>query len=688
MATPTRSQVASTPKHVNTTPSRSNASPRTNLGAFGNKTVAGKSPAVKTPASVYGHTHKMSISSHPTSTPLATSTLQEDIMNINTPALLAMGAAGLTPLPSSVDGLGIATGGLSLPGPQDVHPSKNPERERHERLKEVEDVFRSRTAGRGITRNHIERLASINRFDTGFDEGVLSIAGQRRVDLEIVFDSRTEDAVKNVSLKLNLPDQDDAVFQDDASRVLTNNLTSAMSDQFPWHDLSDFSANLAYLSRLEHVNTDTNCFQVMDNLHDMFRQIWTEEKKRMKWRHDLHHLCKSNIGQPLKDANGRLGVSTNFWTKGSRFYARETPGEESDDKLQQDCWAASFAIETGPPAMSASQKWLGEDILTSTVRAEDIFQESAVDKPSWQDAVSKDLPVQNGDPMKLNQPGVTPAETVNMHLTCNIYPEILLPLHVAQAMNEPSQMVHLYHHQLSTFQQALCAAPDEAASSPQRWTRSHYVPDFQNEFKEQKHSYALYTTGPNLVHPVSKLNFAHPRQYSEALPALRQYALVNTLLRSLKPEGNTQAATATDSTNTKPIPIRGKIVKRSNRPQLDKDVKALLGTSDTPKDSPLTVDVRIDSASSPIKSCRIEIRVPLLSETLSRTTAAHHKAKHFMVIHVDVLLNGVVEIISLDGVDVDKQRLEELKKRLAKVVRASEDIGIIVAWTLRELQNS
>ena len=301
MATPTRIQVASTPKNpFNTTPSRSNASPHTNLGAFGNKTVAGKSPAVKTPASVYGHTHKMSISSHPTSTPLATSTLPEDIMNINTPALLAsMGATGLTPLPSSVDGLGIATGGTVLPGPQDIHAPKDPARERHERLREVEDLFKSRTAGRGITRKHIERLASINRFDTGFDEEVLSIAGQRRVDLEILFNLEPSDTVKKVSLKLNLPDQDDAIYQKDASRVLTENLTNVPSDSFPWHDLSDFSANLAYLSCLEHVNTDANCFQVTDNLYDIFRQIWMEEKKRMKWRHDQHHLCKSNVGQPF-----------------------------------------------------------------------------------------------------------------------------------------------------------------------------------------------------------------------------------------------------------------------------------------------------------------------------------------------------------------------------------------------------
>ena len=719
MATPTRSQVVSTPKnHLNTTPSRSNASPRTTMGAIGGKTIPGKSPAVKTPASMQSHVHKMSISSHPTSTPLAPSA--EDIlalnMNMNTPAALlaslGSGTTGLTPLPpSSVEGLNITTGTTTasatnhhlLTSQTDLTSlSRNPERERHDRLKEVAEIFRSRTAGRGITREHIEKLASINRFDTGFDEDQLSIAGQRRVDLEITFDGQPDhrDTVKKVALKLNLPESDDAIYQEDASKVLTANLTQDSKhtrdkqddDVLPWQNLTDFSTNLGYLSRLEHVDTAANCFQVMDSLYESFQRIWNEEKNRVKWRSDSHHLCQGNIGRPVKDINGRLGVSTQFWSKGSKFYKKQDSGSVADDREGTDTdddWTATFSIESGLPAMSTTQNWLAEDILTSTVRAEDIFQESATDKPAWQDPSSTKENTQDNDmSMDVNRPATETQGMINMHFTCDLRSKIYIPLQVATSMNGQVQMVELRNDRVSTFQHIVFGT----RTNPERSARTVYTANKEGPSQSQDHSYMLYATGQSWIHPIRKLSFSHPKQFAQALPMLRQYALVNTLLQSLKQTDEIKRPDLDAVVNLsqpqapRAIPVRGKVTKRSNKVQLGANLESILKPS-IRNDSPLMVDVRIDSATSQIKSCRLELRIPVTAKLLPPHLLPSGKSSTFLLIQFDVLLNGIVEVIGFEGLLIERSKLDGLRKRLAKVVRASEDIGIIVEWVLQQLRN-
>lgn len=703
MATPTRSQMASTPKnHLSTTPNRPNASPRTNLGAFAGKGIAGKSPAVKTPASLQGHAHRISLSSHPTSTPHAASTLHEDILNMTTPSALmaSMGSTGLTPLPTTQDGLGISTGMSGLPSTQDGLTAKNPEKERYERLKEASDILRKKTAGRGVSRQHIQQLAQIHGFDEVLDEDNLTIAGQRFVDLEICFDRIQRNKINKVSLKLNALDQDEGTYQEAASHVLADNLILDHPSKLPWHDLTDFSDNLAYLSKLEHVHTTGSCFHVIDNLYDTFQRIWTEEKKRMKWRHGIHHLCQSNVGEPQKDKDGKLGLRSVYWTRGQRFFSKEEPTHMADvdkDRERDSNWLATFSVASGLPSIPASQKWLAEDPLTSTARAEDIFQESFVDKPSWQDpAISQQSkPLKTEDTMDIDLPPPL-GEMLNLHFTCQLEPEISLPLSVAQTMNGTAQIVNLHQDKLTTFQEMLLGEVADPGSAGNRWIRTNYVFSTNGEPEEKRHSYMLYTTGQAWVHPISKLDFSHPQQYAEALPVLRQYALVNTLLQSIKPDARPrQHPKATNGQNAsethRSLPTRGKIIRRSNKPKLESKLDSILHPSNSlgsDTDFVLPVDVRIDPLSSPIKSCRVEIRVPLSLQTLSRSAMQRLKAKSFLAIQVDILLNGIVEVLSLDGIEMEKERTEEFKKKVARAVRACEDLGTIVAWVLREFESS
>ena len=626
-------------------------------------------------------------------------------MNLDSPAaalMASMGSTGLTPLPSTQDGLGISTGIPGALSTQDGHTSKNPQKERHDRLKEIAQILKN-APGREVSRTNVQTLATIHGFEPFYDEDdpdTLTLAGQQYALVDVVFAKNKSDVVEKSRLKLNdLATAEEEVLQNDASQVLTRNLTEDINQRLPWHDLTDFSANLEYLSHLDRISTSSNtsCFKIMDNLCDTFQRIWIEEKKRMKWRHDLHHLCQSNVGEPAQDAGQRLGVRVRYWTRGRNFYAKEGPKSPAKD-AESDDWTSRFSVEAGLPSMVTSQKWLAEEPLTSTARAEDIFQESAVDKPSWQDPATTQMKSENnGESMDVD-PSAASTGSSSLHFICNLEPEILLPWHLAESLNKTFQMLEMRQEQLTTFQQSLQKDGSAILTAQERWTRPQDIFGKDGKHEKRTHSYTLYT-GPRLyAYAVRKLSFTHPRQFVDVLPVLRQYALVNTLLQSIAPlagaEPELAAPTLTRKDGKERIIRDGKeIWVRSNKPKLESKLDAIMAPSKPAKrrnGSTLSIDVRLDPAqiAPGTKTCRIDITFPLSTSILSGTTLAKLKAKSFLRIEIEILLNGVVEIADIAGIEMGREKIEELKKRLARVVRCIEDVGYVVAWMIKELEGS
>ena len=87
-------------------------------------------------------------------------------------------------------------------------------------------------------------------------------------------------------------------------------------------------------------------------------------------------------------------------------------------------------------------------------------------------------------------------------------------------------------------------------------------------------------------------------------------------------------------------------------------------------------------------SCILGLSVPLSQSVLSKDTLARVKARSFLTIQIDILLSGIVEVQTIDGIALNKESLESLEKRAARVVRACEDLGVVVSWILRELEGS
>lgn len=600
---------------------------------------------------------------------------------MDTPALHAsmMQPTGLTPAGMG-EGIGLTPGmntamadfvqmqSMNAP-PQ---PPKNPARERYERLKQVADKLKGQVAGRGLSRDILERLAKIHGFGTITEtemnkNPVLTIAGNKYVDLDILFLEHDLSKVVEVSFKISQQDAP-SIKLDRASNLLQENLTASTSN-LPWHDLTDFSANLAYLNRLETADTEGNCFDIVDNLYDTFQRIWTEEKKRMKWKSDVQHFCRSNVGRPEMDAGGRLGVRTTFWCRGSKF---STTSDVSGHP-KHDLYTAQFAVATGPPAISASQDWLGESVLSSSTQAADIFQESMTDQPAWQNTDAGTDTTAGNDASKQTEAIKQELQKgLNMHFTCDFNQEILLPAQIAQTLNAVVHMVDLDQRHLVAPRHVM--QPGISLDSQERWSRTQDVISATGQHDEWKYTYMLYSTNNTWLHPISRLRFSHPQQYADTLPVLRQYALVVNLLRSLTPtptRSSTSAAVAVINGHAltyrpKEPQIRTKHVKRSNRKP---DIASLLAKPD----NELPIDVQFDVSDR----AHIRTRFP------TPHSLHHLRPRPVLGVNLDVLLNGEIEV-KIEGVKLNEQ--DGFHKKLGKVFRRCEDIGTSVAWCIREME--
>lgn len=684
MATP---KAGATPKNpFSTTPNRPTASPRPNMTAFAQRHFGGKSPAVKTPASAQGHSHRISVSSAPTATPFNAATIQDELLNFSSPnnaALMAsLGQTGLTPVGSGQDGLALGANMTAVPG-QTVSVARDPQAERLARVKEVANTLKKHAIGRGISRDNIIALVQIAGLEIApLDNDkpdTVNILGQRIIDMEVDFSAQQRDVVERVQLKLMLPDQDEPVQQPQMSQILKQNLIDERHQNVPWTLLDDFSYNIDYLARMDKVDTTADVFHAVDNLYDTFRRIWDEEKSRMKWRHDLHHACQSNVGRPSKDANGRIGLRTKYWDRGGNAQKESTLKEEPG-------WTAEFACEKSPLGMVASQKWLEDLALTTSVTTEHLFQDTQVDKPAWLDELSLPKPkiAENQDAMDVDDVKMDTDKSLDIQFTCCLEPAVLLPVHVINTLNTGFDLLIADQNGNVSFQNALGISSDPNA----KWSKDTTMFDGKGIPHNKTHSFSF--ASPNNPNPyrISKLRFTHPRQYADTLPHLRQYALLETLLSSIAPKIDSRPSLDQSPSPSGVLPqkrVDAQPKKRSNK-RADQKLTALLNNLSTLSEI-LPIEISLDLHTDLTKP-RIHIRfpVPPAIAASNKARSPNTKARSFLGIIVEVKPNGIIEVPDIQGLEIDnKEEFELLRKKMAKALRVSEDVGMSVEWLFLQL---
>lgn len=672
------------------------ASPRPGTSSNSNRPLAYKSPAVKTPASAQGHTHHVSVSSQPSSTPLPATAIHDDLLALNSPAtalINSLGQTALTPLGNSGEGLGIST---NLQGGRSAAGSFNPEVERLHRVQLVADTLKSRVAGHGITREGVERIAQLEGFTTLWDDDNLTIAGNT-VDLEVNFDAVDRDHVKDVSLKLNTSvstsESDEPQFQEQGTEILKNNLKAAtlVDGVSQWNTLDAFASNLRYLSQLDRIEGGAPCFDAVKDLYTSFQKIWNAEKDRLKGRPLRQHLKRSAVGRASMDRAPKLGLALDYWTV--RPASDQISGSDVDGPDNPaDFYTARISCEPGAPSTVLTKEWVADVPLVEDSHASPDTAENF--KPDWTDpahdagGAASALKHDPDDPT-LDKPMETP-NVLDMHFSCTLLPEVYLPLNVAANLNVELPMVEMNQELAVTYQTALqehfnmVTAGESHKVSAERWLRSLPTTDEGNPHRLRQHSYALHSAqhaAPLWCYPLKHLKFIHPKQLAAVLPALRQYALVWSILRSLVDYGVPEQKSEpmfTEADKRQTPRAKARQVKRTNAktlgPRLDGFLNAN-GTTDP--ELVLPIDLTLDVISDMSKA-RLDIFVPL------HGLIAKGKQSPFIFLSLEICPGGVIEIKDLGGVSADADDTSKLRSKVVQILISTEDIGLVVEWLLEQ----
>lgn len=638
----------------------------------------------------------------------------------------SLGAQGLTPLPSGPDGLGISTERNDVStGHGSSLGTRNPEEDKQLRLQNILKLLATRVAGRGRCREGVERLARLAGFTHMWQGDTLAIAGTC-VDLEITFDGTKKDKVEDVVLKIFTPESEE--HKKDASDVLKADLEQLPNSngQGAWHSLEGFARNLEYLGRMDRLSQGINCFEAIDGLYLTFRKIWGEETHRMAKPQMHDHLGLGNIGRPVLNGQGKLGLCVEYWAERRRMPqagARGARGdimqlncigsEEESDGTFAGLWTASIDCEAGYPSLRVSKEWIAPSVFEEANNKDDeAVCGNSTPNIAWIEPppslVSATGRANDSNGVDLGGARTEETKPPETHFSINLEPSVLMPLSVASSvLNRPGLSVPPDDSKFTTYDRALRnlatnlpgSKGDTSLPPSQRWSKSTSTFDASRKAASHQHSYTLYSAPEIWCYPVQSVAFDHPKRLAELLPTLRQYALLWTLLRSVVPTVSIAGAAAAASAKPQSMGSSSKksTTKKSNMDARRAMVDALLrnescdglpqrasgscAASDSGPAASLPIDISLSLTSSTPSRPKVDLIWPLPTKPNGSTSLP--KA-FFASVSIEIGLNGDILVPSAAGLPFAES--EEALKTIAKVAGLCEDLGMLAEWIMKKQQ--
>ena len=574
------------------------------------------------------------------------------------------------------------------------------------------------------------------------DDNNLSIAGNC-VDLEIVFDDVQRGLVKDVVLKINTSGVEE--HKNDASAVLSRDLDPSDFDTStaPWKSLEAFSANLDSLAHLDHLSNGLNCFEAVDGLYYSFQRIWAEEKKRLQSKHVLTRICEGNVGRPAMHKKRKLGLSLDYWVENRRtreiepevegadaIGVDEVESQEAQDDQSSLTWLARIGCDKGYPSIRVSKDWLGEEnfAINDADHGDDQAQNKIL-KPAWLDPdttlVITPMEKDDTDETVIKQAGAgisSLPRPPNIRFTVDLEPAVLLTNSAFSSMLTTGVTIVVDYTKATTYRQALddFVSPQSSFQSHQgietqrgntreaqtRWTRNLTVYDKDGSAKQAHHSYALRCSTPVGAYPMQSFSFGHPRQLAEAIPYLRQYALLWSIMRKLSPLSDKSIVEGSVSKNEldgcqRPRKSRAP-QKKSNISAQRARVDAFLGGAGLLREPGIPVDVSLSETLTDPPKSKLDLIFPFstgtygdapdgsikLDDDLARTLVGSAvKQPELMTVAIEIENNGKIVVSSasvtrrLKGHGIRSIDSEILRK-MTNVLAISEDLGVLVQWVL------
>ncbi|KAJ5109166.1 hypothetical protein N7456_005841 [Penicillium angulare] len=745
MATPS-AKPGATPTHLTTSPHPSSAPL--------SRSIAHKSPSARTPSvSGPGHGHQISVSSsHQYATPLAVSNAVDDPVNFSSPsALFALGGyTGISPSPAVHDAL-VGSGmnehdmqNLGMPGLK-LGVGRHGDEEQKLRIKEVVQSLLTHVAGRGVSREALERLSRLEGFESIWQDNDINIAGNF-VDLEIEFHAG-HDVVKDVSLRYATPEYTEGERREEATAVLKRNLAQSPQDsEFgKWKPLKGFHENLQWLAKLDKLSQEVNCFEALEGLEENLKRIWVEEGKSGKYGGDYEHLCSGIIGRPSMHKGSRIGLGLEFWVDQAKLLdlkqgkksadAMAIDGEAIELEDQERIWSAMIECEEGYPSLRISKEWVGNEAFNPSEKTETSSFEPA-GSVNWLDP-PQTMRLSHGnhpDPMALDS-SMLESSPPNRRFVAKLEPALDIPTLAASDIYRHLGMSLPQEFKMFTYDGLLVSDPATAEVSPQSSRRkrrmSVHAVDSSGESYSKHHNYTFQAFESFAGRTIRDLPFSHPRQLADIFPMLRQYALLASLIRKVfqgsaqSNEGSTisptRTATATTTTTSSTFDQLSSIfnsqgvITLSNDDPNESKLNMLLSNGFSTSDAASDVfsDIK-DNGQSFMDEVKVDVtlrtqlgQAPSLMLLITDPGKSAGSVEKYVrepvqiSLSFEVGLNGRISGVEssgllketnhdntdteMQGTDGDKPNLQEIHKKIARVIETSHDLGTLVEWVLRSV---
>lgn len=546
MATPS-AKPAATPTHLTSSPHPSSAPL--------SRSIAHKSPSTRTPtASGPGHAPQVSASSHQYATPLAVTSAVDDPVNFSSPsALLALGGyAGISPTPAAHDNLvgpGMNENDIQNMGMQGLKLgiTRDSDEEMKHRIEEVVQCLRARVAGRGVSREGVERLSRLEGFESIWHDNDINIAGNF-VDLEIEFHAGHE-VVKNVSLRYATPDHQEGELREEATAVLRRNLIQTPQDgeSGNWRSLQSFYENLQWLAKMDKLSQKVNCFEALEGLEESLMKIWEEERKKGKYSGDYEHFCAGVVGRPSMHRGSRIGLGLEYWIEQAKVLGAkkqklspdemaidQPQGQDREEEVddQQKTWGVMIECEEGYPSLRISKEWVANEVFTTGEKSESSPLASTAETVNWLDP-PQTMRLSHGnhaDPMALDS-SMLESSPPNRRFVAKLEPALDVPVLAAAEIYRQLGMQLPQEFKMVTYDGLLLSdwSPPSTVSMPsssQAGCRKRRMSvrtfDSTGSPSTKHHTYTFLVFEPIAGRTIRDLPFSHPRQLAGILP-VREY---------------------------------------------------------------------------------------------------------------------------------------------------------------------
>ncbi|KAJ5168131.1 Mediator complex subunit Med1 [Penicillium canariense] len=744
MATPS-TKPGATPTHLTSSPHPSSAPLRS---------FAHKSPSIRTPTSSGpGHVPQVSAPAHQYATPLAVTSAVDDAVNFSSPsALLALGGfTGISPSPAVHDSLvgpGMNENDIQNLGMQGLKLSgvgRDSDEEQKHRIREVVQCLRARVAGRGVSREGIERLSQLEGFESIWQDNDINIAGNF-VDLEIEFYAG-HDVVKNVSLRYATPEYTEGERREEATAVLKRNLVQPLEDveHGKWRSLQGFHENLHWLAKLDKLSQEVNCFEALENLEENLKRIWAEEGKDGKYGGDYEHLCAGVIGRPSMHKGSRIGLGLEYWVEQAKVLdakqqknspdamAIDPPQDQTakgvDEQLK--IWTVMLECEEGYPSLRISKEWVGSEVFAPGQNSVSAASGGPTESVNWLDP-HQTMRLSHGnhpDPMALDS-SMLESSPPNRRFVAKLDPPLDLPILAASEIYRHLGMQLPQEFKMVTYDGLLVSDGLPLVSTPQPGRRKRRMSaqafDSMGTPYTNQHSYTFQAFESVAGRTIRDLPFSHPRQLADILPVFRQYALLASLIRNIfnQPAKDTddqqEPSKVTPTSSSDPagqkswgFPAQDGIITLSNDDPNEEKLKALLGdgfsraflvssnASPFPGEDYLDdvkVDVTLRTQLGQAPALMLLITDPGNNADKSLREPVHVSIcfeiglnGRVSVVDTAELLNGGAEggdggDAAMQGTNAAGPALQDIHKKIARVLEISQDLRILVEWVLRWLR--